>query len=130
VDARFEYVSTSGLSFVHTQFRSGYWTRGEVISHFVGTEGEDYYARVTNQLTSNLMLGFELNRSLIGSTVSGFSGPKERRVGGGIDLSYRFYEKLSLFGAYHLMSVTNRNFRSGDDGFDHLLRLELTRAFR
>ena len=75
-------------------------------------------------------LGLELNRSVIGSTVSGFSGPKERRIGGELDLSYRFSDGFSLFGAYQLMDVTNRNFRSGSDGFDHLFRVELTRSFR
>jgi hypothetical protein len=62
--------------------------------------------------------------------VSGFVGPKERRVGGGIDLSYRFWDKFSLFGGYRLADVTNRNFRRGDDGFDHLFRVELTHSFR
>lgn len=130
VDARFEWARSSRLSFTHGQFRSGYWTRGEVISHFVGTEGQAYLARVTNRLTPNLMLGLELDRTVIGSTVKGLIGPKERRVGGGIDLSYRFWDKFSLFGGYRLMDVTNRNFRRGDDGLDHLLRIELTRSFR
>jgi hypothetical protein len=130
VDARFEYARTSKLSFVHHQFRSGYWTRGEVISHVIGTEGQDYFARVTNWLTPNLMLGLELNRAVIGSTVKDFVGPKERRFGGEIDLSYRFFDRFSLFGAYQLMDVTNRNFKSGSDGLDHLLRVELTRSFR
>jgi hypothetical protein len=129
-DVRFEYATTSNLSFVHHQFRSGYWTRGEVISHFIGTEGQDYYARATDRLTPDLMLGLWLNRAVIGSTASGFSGPKERRLGGGIDLSYRFHEKFSLFSGYELMRVTNRNFRSGDDGYDHLFRVELTHSFR
>lgn len=71
------------MTVVHSQFGSGYWTRGEVISHFIGTGGRDYFARVTNRLTPNLMLGLELNRAVIGSTVSGFGGHKERRVGGG-----------------------------------------------
>ncbi len=130
VTVRAEYANTSSLSFTHGQFRNGYWTRGEVISHFIGTEGEDFYGRVTSYLNPNLMLGVEVNRAIIGNTTASFSGPKERRIGGGIDLSYRFYEKFSLFGAYQLMNVANRNFRSGDDGLDHLLRLELTRSFR
>lgn len=41
-----------------------------------------------------------------------------------------FDEKFSLFAGYDLASVTNRNFWSGDDGFNHLIRFELTRAFR
>jgi hypothetical protein len=28
------------------------------------------------------------------------------------------------------MSVTNRDFRSGDDGYDNLVRFQLTRSFR
>ncbi len=130
LDARFEYAATSRFSFNHFQFRSGYWTRGHVISHFIGTEGQDYFSRVTNWLTPNLMLGVELNRAVSGSTVQDFPGPKERRVGGGIDLSYRFNGKFSIFGAYQLMDTTNRNFRLGDDGFVHLLSVELTRSFR
>ena len=130
VTVRAEYANTSSLSFRHDQFTSGYWTQGKVISHFIGTEGRDYFARVTDRLTPDLMLGLEVNRAVIGSTVAGFSGPKERRVGGGIDLSYRFWDKFSLFGAYQLINVANRNFRSGDDGLDHLVRVELTRSFR
>ena len=75
------------------------------------------------------MLGLEVNRAVIGSTVAGFVGPKERRLGGGIDASYRFWDKYALFAQYQLVDVENRNFRAGDDGLDHLLRFELTRSF-
>jgi len=51
-------------------------------------------------------------------------------VGGGLDLSIRFWERYSLFAQYQLSHADNRNFRAGDDGFDHLLRLELTRSYR
>ncbi len=130
VDARFEWAKSSRFSFTHAQFTNGFWTRGEVLSHFIGTNGEDYFARVTSRLTPDLMLGLQLNRAVVGSTVGGFPGPQERRVGGGLDLSYRFWGKFSLFGTYQLMDVTNRSFRHGDDGLEHLLRLELTRSFR
>lgn len=129
LDARFEYARTPGLSFTHDRFRSGDWTRGAVISHFIGTGGEEYYARTTNYLTPNVLLGLELNRATAGSTVAGFDGPKERRIAGGIDLSYRF-GAYSLFAQYQLAHVGNRNFKAGNNGFDHLLRLELTRSFR
>jgi len=130
MDARLEYAETSVLSFVHGQFRSGYWTRGEVISHFAGNDGRSIYGRLTHRLTPNVMLGAEVTAATLGSTVTGFAGPHERRVGGGLDLSYRFRDRYSLFGQYQLIHADNRNFRRGDDGFDHLLRLELTRSFR
>jgi len=130
-DFRFEHVQTSRLSFDHRQFMSGYWTRGSVISHFVGTKGEDYYARLTTRLTPTLMVGVELDRAVIGATVSDISTlPTERRIGGAVDVSYRFWDKYSIFAQYQIMHVNNRNFQTGDDGMDHLLRLELTRSFR
>ena len=129
IDLRAEYTRTSEASFNHRQFRSGYWTRGEVISHFVGTEGEDYFARVVNRLTPNLMLGLELNRATIGRTVQQFNGPKERRVGGAFDLSWNITDKYAAFGRYQIADVDNRNFEPRAHGIDHVVRLEITRSF-
>ncbi len=128
LDGRFEYARTSPASFDHDQFISGYWTRGHVISDFIGTDGRDYFGRLTARLTSNLMLGFDFDRAVIGSTAS-FPGPEEERTGGGIDLSYRL-GRYSLFAQYLLNDVKNKRFVAGDNGFDHLVRLELTRSFR
>src|SRR5436309_569935 len=69
-------------------------------------------------------------RAVIGSTVENFPGPQQKRLGGGIDLSYRFWERYSVFAQYLLSDVKNRQFRPGDNGFEHLVRLELTRTFR
>jgi hypothetical protein len=130
LDGRFEYARTSSQSFNHFQFTSGYWTRGHVISDFIGTDGWDLFARTTARLTPNLMLGFQLDRAVIGSTVAGFSGSQEKRLGGGVDVSWRFWERYSLFAQYLVSSVKNRDFRAGDDGVDHLVRVELMRSFR
>ncbi len=130
LDGRFEYARTSPLSFDHDQFTSGYWTRGHVLSDFIGTDGRDYFGRLTARLTSKLMLGFDIDRAVIGSTVAGFPGPQERRLGGGIDVSYRFWERYSIFAQYLVSDVKNRRFEPGNNGLDHLLRLELTRSFR
>jgi len=129
LEARFEYARTSPLSYNHDQFTSGYWTRGHVISDFIGTDGRDYFARVTARLTPNLMLGVDFDRAIMGSTAS-TPGPQEKRLGGSIDVSYRFWDRYSLFAQYMVSDVKNRNFRAGDDGIDQLLRLELTRSFR
>jgi hypothetical protein len=62
--------------------------------------------------------------------VIGFPGPQQTRTGGGIDLSYRFWDRYTVFAQYLVSDVKNRQFRAGDNGFEHLLRLELTRSFR
>ena len=130
LDARIEYARTSPKSYNHSDFIGGYWTRGHVISDFIGTDGRDLFARATARLTPNLMLGFQADRAVIGSTVIGFPGPQEKRLGGGIDISYRFWDRYALFAQYLVSDVKNRHFSAGDDGFDHLVRLELTRSFR
>ena len=130
VDGRFEYAQSQRESFTHDQFYRGHWTRGEVISHLMGTDGSDLWGRLTNRMLPELMVGVDLSRSSIGSTVSAFPGPHETRTGGGVDVSYSFWGGYSLFARYQAMRVRNRDFRSGDDGVDHLLRFELTRLFR
>ena len=130
LEARFEYARTSRQSYNHDQFTSGYWTRGHVIGSAVGTDGRDYFARVTARVTPDLMFGIDFDRAIIGNTANGFTGPQEKRLGGGIDVSYRFWDRYSLFAQYMVSDVSSRNFRAGDDGIDHLVRVELTRSFR
>ena len=48
----------------------------------------------------------------------------------GLDVTYRFARVYSLFAQAQVMHTSNRNFVSGDDGFDGLVLLELTRSFR
>ena len=130
LDARLEYARTSPESYNHTDFVSGYWTRGHVIGDFIGTNGRDYFARVSARVTPNLMLGVDFDRAIIGSTTFNVTGPQEERLGGGIDVSYRFWDRYAIFAQYMVSDVKNRNFRAGDDGIDHLLRVEVTRSFR
>src|SRR5215467_840040 len=130
LDGRLEYARSSPESFNHSQFVSGYWTRGHVIGPFIGTDGRDYFGRLSARVTPNLMLGVDFDRAIIGNTANGFTGPKEERLGGGIDISYRFWERYSIFAQYLVSDVKNRNFRAGDDGIDQLVRVELTRSFR
>jgi hypothetical protein len=130
IDTRFEFTDTSRLSYTHHQFRSGYWTRGEVLAHAVGVQGREYFSRVQNWLTPNVMLGLELVKSEAGTTARALRAPKERRLGGGADVSYRFSDDYTLFVQYNLHDVENRDFRARDDGLDHLMRIQLTRTFR
>jgi hypothetical protein len=130
LDVRFEYARSSRQSYNHDQFTSGYWTRGHVIGSPIGTDGRDYFARVTARVTPNLMLGVDFDRAIIGSTTQNFPGPQEERQGGGFDVSYRFWDRYSVFAQYMISDVKNRNFRAGDDGIDHLVRVEVTRSFR
>jgi hypothetical protein len=130
LEARFEYARTSPQSYNNDQFTSGYWTRGHVIGDFIGTNGRDYFARVSARITPDLMFGVNFDRAIIGSTAFNFSGPQEERLGGSLDLSYRFADRFSVFAQYLVSDVKNRNFRAGDNGIDQLLRVQFTASFR
>jgi hypothetical protein len=130
LDARVEWARSSRFSFIHNQFSLGYTRRGSVLSHVMGTEGTDYFTRLTKRISEDWMIGWGVNRAVIGDTRIAPVTPKERRLGGEADVSYRFAKVYSLFGQYQLIHVSNRNFVAGDDGYDHLLLFELTRSFR
>jgi hypothetical protein len=130
LDLRLEVAKTSALSFTHNQFTSGWWTRGEVLSHYVGTNGLDVYGRLSNRFTDDLEIGFAANYARLGNPVAGAITPRERRIGGGLDFSYRIRDRTSLFLRTEVAQVENRNFKPGKDGVDVLVRLELTRTFR
>jgi hypothetical protein len=130
LDWRLEYATSNALSFTHNQFIRGYWTRGEVISHYMGTDGYDLFTRVTRRFGADLMVGVSGTRAEIGNTTINAGTPRERRTGGALDVTYRFAQAYALFVQAQVMYATNRNFVAGDDGFDGLLLVELTRSFR
>jgi hypothetical protein len=127
---RSEFAYSSRLSFTHNQFTRGYWTRGEVISHFIGTDGYDFRTRASKRVSHDLMLGVTVNRSEIGETTLNTSAPRERRIGAALDVSYRFARVYTVFAQAQVMYSHNRNFVPGNDGFDGLVLVELTRSFR
>jgi hypothetical protein len=130
LDWRFEYATSNTLSFTHNQFVRGYWTRGEVISHFMGTDGYDIFTRASRRFGADLMVGVSGNRAEIGNTTINAGTPLERRTGVALDVSYRFAKVYTLFGQAQVMYATNRNFVAGDDGWDGVVLVELTRSFR
>ncbi len=129
LESRVEYAQTGPQSYNHDQFTTGYWTRGHVLGDFIGTDGSDYFARLIAHATPDVMLGLEIDRAIIGQT-SNHPLPEERRTGAGVDVSVRFARVYSVFAQYLFSDVRNRRFNAGSDGWDHLLRVELTRSFR
>ena len=130
LEYRIEYATSSRFSFTHNQFFRGYWTRGEVISHAMGTDGSDLFTHVTQRFGSDVMVGFGINRIEIGNTTFGAATPRERRTGGMVDVSYRFLKDYALFAQGQVMRVNDRSFVAGNDSWDGIVLLELTRSFR
>lgn len=129
-ELRVEYAATSRIQFTHGLYTTGYSFKGRPISHFIGTEGSDFYVRVGRWLGPDLLFGLELDRARIGPVAAGTRGlPREKRFSAGFDLSYRFLKNVTFFGAYRFSSSDNLGSIPGQNQTTHLIRLEVTYSF-
>jgi hypothetical protein len=76
------------------------------------------------------LVGMEFARSEIGPVQQGtLELPREKRYAAGLDVSYRFSNTLTLFGAYRYTSSENLGSVPDLELNNHLLRLEATFSF-
>jgi len=130
LDFRFEYTQTSEIQFNHNIYTSGFTNRGSVLSHFIGTDGNEIYTRTSRALRPDLSLGISVSRAEIGSTKFGDQGtPKEKRNSFGIDLSYQISNRYSLFLEYVYTRVENRGFVLSEAENDNSFRFDVTLKF-
>jgi hypothetical protein len=127
---RVEYSNTSSFNFTHSVYTDGYSRKGDVISHFEGTAGEDLFFRLTEQIDPKLQLGFEFDMARRGQTRAGTQfGTKELHRYVGVDLSYRHTQSLTLVLGTRLEWVRNRDFVAGNSDINQVYTLELTYTF-
>jgi len=134
LDLRFEYAKTTDIQFTHGIYTSGFTHKGAVLSHFIGTDGDDRYVRLTRWMSPDLLLGFQAGKSHIGATPASLqTTPLSDQLSVGFDVSYRILPTSSLFFGYDFTRARteNRN-NAADKGpakINHLLRFEYTRSF-
>jgi hypothetical protein len=129
-ELRIEYAATSKIQFNSSIYTSGYSFKGRPISHFIGTRGKDFFIRIGRWFGPDVLVGMEFARSEIGPVQAGtLDLPREKRYTAGLDVSYRFSETLSLFGAYRYTSSENLGSVPDLELNNHLLRLEATFSF-
>ena len=126
LDLRLEYARSSEIMFNHNIYTSGFTNRGSVLSHFIGTEGSDLYVRLTRWVSPYLLLGVDVSHAEIGSVEADI---REKRTSLGLDFSYRFSSRSSVYLKYDFSRVRNRGFVAGRSGNDILFRVEYTRSF-
>ncbi|MCF6157489.1 MAG: capsule assembly Wzi family protein [wastewater metagenome] len=132
LDFRLEYARTTSIMFTHNnRYEQGFIYRGSLLSHFIGTDGNEIYARISRWFTNDILLGLQLSRAEIGTTQHDLVGkaPKERRYLIGLDFSYQITDHLSIYSEYDFTLIDNHNFIRGEEETDHLLRIEFTYSF-
>lgn len=127
---RAEYSNSSSFQFTQGVWTDGYIRKGQVISHFEGTAGEDLFFRLTQRLEKRIEVGIELDLARRGRTEFGLAfATKELRRTVGVDVSYKHSDALSLnFGA-RLEWVNNRDYIPGQRDINQVYTVEVTYAF-
>jgi hypothetical protein len=111
---RFEFTNTTRFQFTHGIWTDGFERKGQVISDFVGTNGQDFFFRLTQRLSPAIDVGIEFDYARIGRTQKGFEyATKELKRYVGVDVAYTHSPALSLNVAARLEWVTNREFVQG-----------------
>ena len=127
---RFEYSNSSSFQFTHSVWQDGYSRKGQVISHFEGTVGEDWYVRVTQRLNPQIDVGIEFDMARIGRTQKGLEfATKELRRYFGVDVSYQHSPALSLNFAGRLEWTNNLDFVPGRKEVNQIYTAAVTYAF-
>ena len=127
---RVEYSRTTSFNFAHSTYTDGYVRKGQVMSHFEGTSGEDLFFRLTQRLKPQLMVGIEVDLARRGRTQAGFAfSTKELNRHFGVDLSYQHSKNLTLQLGARLEWVRNRDFVAGDNDINQVFTFALTYAF-
>jgi hypothetical protein len=127
---RFEYSNSSAFQFTHGVWQDGYTRKGQVISHFEGTVGEDWFVRLTQRLNPQLDVGIEFDWARIGRTEKGLEfATKELRRYVGADISYRHSSTLSLIFAGRLEWTNNLDFVPGRREFNQVYTAAVTYTF-
>jgi hypothetical protein len=127
---RVEYSNTSSFNFTHSTYTDGYIRKGQVLSHFEGTAGEDLLFRLTQRLDKRLMVGIDLDFAKRGRTTAGLEfATKEEHWYVGVDVSYRHDKNLTLNAAFRLEWVDNRDFVAGNDDINQVYLFSITYAF-
>lgn len=127
---RFEFTNTTRFQFTHGVWSDGFERKGQVISDFVGTNGQDFFFRLTQRLSPEIDVGIEFDLARIGRTQAGLEySTKELKRYFGVDVSYKHSPALSLNFATRLEWVTNRDFVQGKKDINQVYTAAVTYAF-
>jgi len=114
MDLRFEYADTdwgrrmtgdrhSAGWYNNATYVSGMRYRGQPLGHWIGTDGIDYFLRMTRHLRDDLQLGINWDRSLRGR-----GNPiSEKKQEAGADVTWWFSKQFSLTVAYTYQRIEN-----------------------
>jgi hypothetical protein len=130
IDLIFEYADNidpdeGPLWYNNSIYQSGYRYKGEVMGHNMDTEARDYFVRLENYLSPDLILGLDYNRQE--RLVHQDDRQDIDRVD--IDVTWQGIDSLRIETGYRYETIDFPNQAAGDDQDNHILWLFVDYSF-
>ena len=96
-----------------------------IFGHHVGSDGEEYFGRLTIYLSPKLLLGIDFDAETQGRRLN----VKTNNYQWGADLDYLINDRMNLKGRYILEKFRDPSSIAGGNNTHHLFGLELGISF-
>lgn len=133
-DLRLEYTrnahrvdETPGFWYGHSRYRGGYTNDSMIMGHHMGPDADDFFARMSYYVRSNINVGVEYDRMVRGITLN----PVDEKVNQmGLDLTVDVLgNAVSVTTRYGFETVQNYDNQPGEDRNNHLLETAIKMRF-
>ena len=135
---RFEWMAndfsndnTPGVWYGNSTFTSGFTYKRRVLGHAAGGDGQEFFWRLTRDLTSKATAGVDFSYQWRGDVILTLdpTAEKERHYRGGLDLRYFFTDAWEVRTRFAMEQVENANLQSGRDRTNALFLLQIRYHF-
>jgi len=128
MDLRLEYANTSPKSVPNAWYQHGSYPpiyHDRIFGHHVGSDGEEYFGRLTIYLSPKLLLGIDFDAETQGRRLN----VKTNNYQWGADLDCLINDRMNLKGRYILEKFRDPSSIAGGNNTHHLFGLELGISF-
>ena len=127
-DLRLEYTNTivpsvPGVWYTHASYPPIFHER--IFGHWVGSNAEDFFARLTGSLSSKLTVGLDFDAQTQGVDAV----PKTQSYQWGVDADYWVCDQIKVKGRYIMENFRDPQSIAGGDKTHHLFGIELRYGF-
>jgi hypothetical protein len=128
VDLRLEYTNTSPSDVPAAWYQHRYYPptyHERIFGHHVGSNGDDFFVRLTAYLSSKVLFGFDFDAEAHGKA----DAVQTKSYQWGADLDYWINDRMNLKGRYILEKIKDPDSIAGGDATHHLFGLEFRYRF-
>jgi hypothetical protein len=135
---RFEWMAndfandqTPGVWYGNSTYTSGFTYQGRVLGHAAGGDGEEFFGRLTRDLTKQATAGMDFSYHRRGDVilVRDPTARKERHFRGGLDLRYFFTDAWEFYTRFAIEKVENIDLQLNHDRTNLFFSLQLRYHF-